>query len=54
MKEIGDILGFRENTISKYRAFIRSKTGIDAVEDVLKGFVEIPKEGESSEADVKN
>ena len=54
VKEIGDILGFRENTISKYRAFIRSKTGIDAVEDVLEGFVEIPKEGESSEPEAKN
>jgi DNA-binding CsgD family transcriptional regulator len=39
VKEIGDILGFKENTISKYRAYIRSKTDIEVVEDVLKGYV---------------
>ena len=39
VKEIGSILGFRENTISKYRAYIRSKTGIEEVGDVLKGYV---------------
>ena len=39
VKEIGIILGFKENTISKYRAIIRSKTGIEAVEEVLKEYV---------------
>ena len=47
VKEIGIILGFKENTISKYRAFIRSKTGIEEVEDVMKGYVETSKDGES-------
>ena len=37
VKEIGDILGLKENTI--YRAYIRSKTDIEVVEDVLKGYV---------------
>ena len=46
VKEIGIILGFKENTISKYRAYIRSKTGIEEVGDVLlKGYVETMKEG---------
>ena len=45
VKEIGDILGFKENTISKYRAYIRSKTGIEEVGDVLKGYAGAAKEG---------
>ena len=54
VKEIGFILGFRENTISKYRAFIRSKTGFEEVGDVLKGYVETLKESENSEQEVEN
>ena len=48
VKEIGAILGFKENTVSKYRAYIRSKTGIDEVGDVLKGYVGTTKEGKGA------
>ena len=54
VKEIGVILGFKENTISKYRAYIRSKTGIEEVGDVLKGYVETLKKSENSEQEVEN
>ena len=54
VKEIGFILGFRENTISKYRAFIRSKTGIEEVGDVLKGYVGTVKEEKGAGQGVKN
>lgn len=54
VKEIGIILGFRENTISKYRAIIRSKTGIEEVGDVLKGYVRTLKEKGNSERVAKN
>ena len=54
VKEIGFILGFRENTISKYRAIIRSKTGIEEVGDVLKGYVRTLKEKGNSERVAKN
>ena len=54
VKEIGVILGFKENTISKYRAYIRSKTGIEEVGDVLKGYVGAVKADEAAGQEEKN
>ena len=38
-KEIGDILGLRENTISKYRSAIRKKTKIETIEGLWEAFL---------------
>ena len=54
VKEIGVILGFKENTISKYRAYIRSKTGIEEVGDVLKGYVGTANEEKGAGQGMKN
>ena len=54
VKEIGAILGFKENTVSKYRAYIRSKTGIEEVGDVLKGYVGTTKEAKSAGQEARN
>ena len=54
VKEIGAILGFKENTVSKYRAYIRSKTGIEEVGDVLKGYVGAVKADEAAGQEEKN
>ena len=54
VKEIGVILGFKENTISKYRAYIRSKTGIEEVGDVLKGYVGTANEEKGAGQETKN
>jgi hypothetical protein len=54
VKEIGAILGFKENTVSKYRAYIRNKTGIEEVGDVLKGYVGVAKEEKGAGQEEKN
>ncbi len=54
VKEIGAILGFKENTVSKYSAYIRSKTGIEEVGDVLKSYVGAVKADEAAGQEEKN
>ncbi len=43
-----------ENTVSKYSAYIRSKTGIEEVGDVLKGYVGAVKADEAAGQEEKN